>query len=184
MYQFRSKETQKIIEDFMGRSRQRQRAYQQAPIWYHWFRQQEEQAKAQAAPEGEGVIDAPFVVIDESRNRNFEQQLQKIRKRQQAVYRLDWPMIVALALAVFFWLGSWYWSEANRLASWVLGMQSVGWCGWAVLYWYLKVTRAATAKCPNCGRPFGSRSWVPLTRGKDRCQRCNLPLEIIGLEGR
>ncbi len=92
----------------------------------------------------------------------FETELQKIIEKRKAVYRLDWPIVTLLLLAGISQTYLPFFTPLMAFTAFVL--------------FYRKLSEAAHMPCPQCLRPFGTKSKYVLSVGSDQCQNCKLNL--------
>lgn len=124
---------------------------------------QAQDAQTAARSDEPMTLEGQFVVTETTARPYFQQELAVIKNLRRAVYRHQTYLIDALVLAAF-----------SLYLSPLLGAAIASLALWR---FYQKLVKAASAPCPNCGKPFGSCHRLPLTVGKDCCQNCGLSLK-------
>ena len=47
------------------------------------------------------------------------------------------------------------------------------------VFQYWSIVRTARIKCPRCGNPFGTKSFIVLGHGANECESCGLSMSLL-----
>jgi hypothetical protein len=93
---------------------------------------------------------------------NYKKGIDQILQARRTEYALSLPIVSCLILALL----------ANMFLSFLTPIFGV----LAFVLFYRRRLAIARIPCPRCKEPFGTRSWLLLSSGSNKCTNCQLSI--------